>query len=147
MIMTEEKLEMERQINALKERKRGITGSIMALQTELASINGRCKTRLPNHEFQKLQSRRSEVIDTKQRLEMQAGEIQSEIARISIEKMKPSAAPPKADSDVVSQLVAMRDYYQNFSADATRVSSTRIMAAEFVGKLNPIIRGIVNAPQ
>jgi hypothetical protein len=41
---------------------------------------------------------------------------------------------------VVAKLAALRAYYQDFAADPTRVNSMRQMAAEFVLKLNPIIK-------
>jgi hypothetical protein len=45
--------------------------------------------------------------------------------------------PPKT---FVTDLVALRHEYQEFAADKTRVGSMRQMAAEFVLKLNPIIK-------
>lgn len=41
---------------------------------------------------------------------------------------------------IIVELVALRQEYQNFAADGTRVASMRQMAAEFVVKLNPIIK-------
>ena len=50
---------------------------------------------------------------------------------------KAETAPTKS---IVVELVALRQEYQNFAADGTRVSSMRQMAAEFVLKLNPVIK-------
>ena len=44
----------------------------------------------------------------------------------------------------IQELVFLREKYQQFSADHTRVSSMRTMAAEFANALNPIIRSAVN---
>lgn len=46
---------------------------------------------------------------------------------------------------IVAELVALRQEYQNFSADGTRVASMRRMAAEFVLKLNPIIKQAIHS--
>lgn len=51
----------------------------------------------------------------------------------------------KDQSPIVRELVALRQEYQDYAADATRVSSTRIMAANFVNKLNPIIKRAVGS--
>ncbi len=47
---------------------------------------------------------------------------------------------------VVESLVALREEYQVFCADNSRVASMRRMAAEFVLKLNAIIRESMKAP-
>lgn len=52
---------------------------------------------------------------------------------------------PSQKRDVVQSLVAMREDYTNFAADSTRVSSMRQMAAEFVVKLDRVIKTAVNA--
>jgi len=46
--------------------------------------------------------------------------------------------------DCVEALVALREKYQQFAADNTRVSSMKNMAAKFVLELNPIIRKSLN---
>jgi hypothetical protein len=53
---------------------------------------------------------------------------------------EPTAVPNAPVKSIVSELVALRQEYQAFAADGTRVSSMRQMAAEFVLKLNPVIR-------
>ncbi len=49
-------------------------------------------------------------------------------------------APQQSASDLVKMLVSVRQEYQDFAADRTRVASMRQMAAEFVLKINPIVR-------
>jgi len=46
--------------------------------------------------------------------------------------------------DVIIKLSEIRQQYQEFAADSTRVSSMRQMAAEFVVKLNPVIKQAIN---
>lgn len=50
-----------------------------------------------------------------------------------------SAGPGGVIRPIIEELVAVRDWYQSFAADNTRVSSMRMMAAEFVSKMTPII--------
>jgi TolA-binding protein len=49
------------------------------------------------------------------------------------------------EKPIVQELVAIRQEYQNFAADGTRVASMRRMASEFVTKLNPIIKRAVGS--
>ena len=60
-----------------------------------------------------------------------------------------ASIPAKTDEAMapvlVAELVAIREYYQNFAADGTRISSKRQMASEFVNKISPIIRRAVAA--
>jgi hypothetical protein len=50
------------------------------------------------------------------------------------------STPPSDVKGIVEDLVELRKDYQFFAADSTRISSMRQMAAEFVVKLNPIIK-------
>jgi hypothetical protein len=43
-------------------------------------------------------------------------------------------------TSIVRRLISLREEYQLFAADATRVGSMKQMAAQFVVKLNKIIR-------
>jgi hypothetical protein len=47
-------------------------------------------------------------------------------------------------SHIISELCELRQHYQEFSADITRISSMRQMASEFVLKLNGIIKRAIN---
>jgi len=49
---------------------------------------------------------------------------------------------PSNTSDVIVEINALIAYYQDFSTDATRVSSTRIMAGKFVKKLDGILKSL-----
>lgn len=51
-----------------------------------------------------------------------------------------SQVPQQGASEIVKMLVAVRQEYQDFAADRTRVASMRQMAAEFALKINPIVR-------
>lgn len=52
----------------------------------------------------------------------------------------PVASSESPLKKTVVELVALRQNYQDFAADGTRIASMRQMAAEFVLKLNPIIK-------
>lgn len=48
--------------------------------------------------------------------------------------------PPIESRGIIKDLVSLRQEYQEFAADPTRIASMRQMASEFVVKLNPIIK-------
>ncbi len=56
------------------------------------------------------------------------------------DQTKPAALPPGALRPIISQLSTLRDHYQNFAADRTRLRSVRDMSAEFAEKLTTVIR-------
>lgn len=79
-------------------------------------------------------------------------EIDGKIAMLNCKKsqasLKECAPKQTKDSfDTVRSLVELRNKYQQFSADGTRVASMRRMASEFILELNPIIRTLVNRKQ
>jgi len=51
-----------------------------------------------------------------------------------------------APSSLVAELSVLREHYQKFAADGTRISSMRQMAAEFALKLDGIIKRAINPP-
>ena len=72
-------------------------------------------------------------------IERQLGELVQNIRDLSIESKVP-AKDAGTGRSVIPVLVGLRDEYEAFAADATRVSSMRRMAAEFGMKLTRIIR-------
>ena len=42
--------------------------------------------------------------------------------------------------DIKSEVIYLRDFYTQFSGDATRVSSARIMASKFVEELQDLLK-------
>lgn len=93
---------------------------IRAAEVQLARLKGEIIA--ANHELDALKRQRKERISGKP------------AARTSVE--------PTIDwkRDCVEELVSIRQHYQEFAADGSRISSMRQMAAEFANKLNPIIK-------
>lgn len=128
-------------------------------QVELSMVKSknivRSSGRLPNNQYRALCDTQNQHATELTRVEGQLGVIKrrlTEIAEIEfrdrqergITGIQLRQSDSHSDRPLVSELTDLRKHYQDFAADATRVSSMRQMAAEFVVKLNPIIYRAVN---
>jgi len=125
----------------------------MDIQQRLTEILARVRTggRLPNHEY-------ANICSEQVRLKGELAGIESKIARINIElhrgaignQSNQNRAEIKVERDlnktaqIIQKLNEVREIYQAFSEDNTRISSMRLMASEFVGHLNRVIRTTIN---
>lgn len=90
------------------------------------------------------------VCDEQNSIKIKIFSIEREMADLSIEMMKKQSfrdqlkAEFKHDEpiDIKKKLVHLRDEYINFAADKSRVSSMRVMGAEFAEKLETLIKSI-----
>ena len=83
----------------------------------------------------------SELFKVKSRLREIANEqFDEKKRRKDLAKTVASTQQSAPEKNIITELVCLRQAYQDFAADATRVSSMRQMAADFVLKLNPIIK-------
>lgn len=130
------------------------------LQAKMTALNNEVRTggRMPNRHYQQLCDEQTLVVRQIGEVERFIGNTNLKIQELSnlehekYKELKVSSATdeePNQDSVIevrllVRDLAALRQSYQDFAADSTRVSSMRQMAAEFVVKLNPIIRNAVN---
>lgn len=133
----------------LKSERAGLIQAKSGLETQLAEIKARCSTRLPQYEYHRLQQERTELVRQMGNIQSRFGAINEEISKLALEENAANQArradrAADAPSDLVSALSALRQEYQEFSADTSRISSMRAMASEFVLKLNPIIKKAVN---
>ena len=136
-------LEMEREIVELKKKKSDLVQAKLDLNAKLTEINSKCSTRINSDDFRKLQRERSSYVSMITEIEGKIRPISMAISRLSAEKCAPdsaSSASSEYNVDAVQMLVRIRDEYQAFAADKTRVGSMRQMASEFVLKMNPVIR-------
>ena len=151
-IVGQEKLRLQLKRDALVIEKKEREQKLLAIKT-LVRTSGR----MPNDKYKQCcESQRkhsSEIL----RLEGEISGIKAKLRELSeVEESTKRKAGASgvgsqtgqdvnpSESEVVRELVALRQFYQEFAADHTRVSSMRQMAAEFVTKLNPVIRGSVN---
>lgn len=107
----------------------------------------RSSGRMPNEKYRQCCDSQTKHVRAIFDLESQMRPIKTRLREIADERHianleSPSDEPEQAKGIVVS-LVGLRQHYQEFASDLTRVSSMRQMASEFVLKLNPIIRNAI----
>lgn len=129
------KQEMEQEIARLKNHKGNLIQAKTSIQNKFAILKGNGHSRETADERVKLCTMFNDV-------EQKIQAVNEKLRNISVAKRELSVIPP--EKSLIRELVALRDDYQQFAADKTRVSSLRVMATEFVIKLNPIIRKLVN---
>lgn len=133
------KFEMEQEIVRLKNKKAELAIAKSDIQAKLAEIKADCGVMLEDTVYQKRMKERASYLQMVADIERQIKPINEEIRRLSLEKDQGTQYNISQRS-IVESLVIIRDEYQSFAADKSRVGSMRQMAAEFVLKLNPIIR-------
>ena len=119
------------------------------LENKLMGLKNECRRKgsMPQGEYNKILTNqvkyRQAVID----LERTLGPIKNRLIEIADDDFEKKHALPveiSADPTMVRAVVELRQHYQEFAADGTRVGSMRQMAAEFVLKLNEIIKQEIN---
>lgn len=142
--------ELKEQREPLKAKKQLLTQQLMHIKDRMHSGG-----RLPSSVWQDLQSQKN--LFTRQIMDMDAqiSALNTQIARQAELERYPQHEPAHAvmpisagdKKSVIEAMVSLRQHYQDFAADTTRVRSKRDMAAEFVVKLSEIIRAGIVRPQ
>lgn len=136
--LTAQKLELQHKLSAIKNQIRASKGS-MTREQYVACCNGQ------NAALKQMGWTDKQLSEIRVRLN-EVADFENVLKR----KLRADASVCESSGELESQLIlnhvrallALRKHYQDFSADLTRVSSMRQMAAEFVLKLEPIIQSI-----
>ena len=104
---------------------------------------------MPYDRKQNLLNIRSSVLERMSFIENQIAWAKRKIRELNIARCRREESEETSEYRVlkkgcVEALVELREEYQQFAADNTRVASMKAMAAKFVLELNPIIRAAVN---
>jgi hypothetical protein len=135
----------------LKKERESLVVKKGELQVRLTKIKNlvRSSGLMPQEKYKQCCDSQSKYIQQMQAIEKRLGQIKLQIHKLSDEEHfhpdNPRPLDPRPEAkplskEVIGALVALREKYQQFSADHTRVASMRTMAAEFAHQLNPIIR-------
>jgi hypothetical protein len=146
-------MDFETEKQELQKKKSDLLISKREHETKLVAIRNLVRSggRLPNEKYKQCCNSQNNHSRAILRIETQLAPIKLRLREIydiefkaqnkngATEHNKEAASEVPVKSIVV-ELDTLRQEYQNFAADGTRVSSMRQMAAEFVIKLNPIIK-------
>lgn len=138
--------QIQTDINLLCDEKDRLVADKRQLTAELANIKGKLATTLPQHQYQQVMRARSGIVTKLQVCENAIAEIKSKLRAIEMEKQE-TYSEKKGDQaesvDVIRELRAVRDKWQSFASDQTRVSSMRIIASQIVEDINPILKKLL----
>lgn len=119
-------------------------------QTSMTALKNKVRSSgmLPAAEYRALCNQQNHHMRSILDVERKLGKLNQQLRELSAADFAERGHSSTGNGDqspIVSSLVALRQEYQTFSADGTRVASMRQMASEFVLKLNPIIRRAVGS--
>lgn len=141
-------LSLRRELAGVRDALDGLAVEKRATETELSTLRDRLRTTMPKAEYRECCGHQNKLVKKLLEIERAMAGLKSkmrELCNLEHEQYVRETNGDKVEhtKPIVSELVALRQHYQEFAADSTRVSSMRSMAADFVLKLNPIIRKAV----
>lgn len=116
------------------------------LVAELVAINTEIKGPISQRHRDALALRRKGLVQKMSDVENQINRLNQEKSGTPTLAVKPQSEPekptmaPEEKRSVIEYLVILRAEYEEFAADPSRIASRRQMAAEFVLRLNGVIR-------
>jgi len=143
--------ELREEMQLLKEKKR-----VVELQRTKIKNLIRSSGLMPPEKYKQCCDAQSKYAEQIAHNEKRMSEIKLQLQKLAddeqscYKKPKPIVVAGKLEplgKECIAALVALREKYQQFAADHTRVSSMRTMAAEFVCQINPIIKAALKVSQ
>lgn len=108
--------------------KQNLSAEKQALQGQVGELNAKCATRIPNNEYQRIQSQRGQVVKQIADKETEIGEINRRRAELNtVLQVRKRQAGKFVPSDV-KQLVKIRDRWHAFSMDSDNHQKAREVA-------------------
>lgn len=144
-------LMVEELIIDLKKKKGDYVNRKISLQNSLSQLKEKYKDVDHNSkDFYRVKNTRQKVKDHLNGLEMTIKKLNDELSFKTKMKLEidfylrhNKSLETKEDIDrVVAKTTALKDKYQNFAKDRTRISSLRVLALEFVEDLNGLLKGL-----
>lgn len=140
--------EMTQKLSGLQAVKSDLVQQKAKIELEIGKLNASVAGHVPNRIFQETRKKRVELIRNKHELESQISTLKHEIHTLSqasyLPKAKAAEHSESKTKDIITELRTLRDEYQAFASDRSRVASMRSMASEFAMKLTAVIRDAIS---
>lgn len=137
------KYDIERSIIELKARKSELGARKAKLQNDVSETKEMLRTVLQNHPTHTaLIHRKKNLVAEMDEVELEIIKLKKEISKRSVLKSEAVGIMDNPQSKAVVALTTMRDEYQSFASDKTRVSSMRIMASQVAERLTEVIKNL-----
>ena len=132
----------------IKQKKTKLVARKMELQDSLSKYAGKYKVvEFNSSEFKSTKITRQALKDEMSLCELEIKSCNEELNyknKLRLEVVHFLKNSPKSKSDeserIIKQLIGLKNKYQDFNKDRTRITSLRIMAAEFIFELERIIK-------
>ena len=122
----------------LKQVRQSYVSEKLAIVEKLGAINARCKGRLPNAEFHRLQSQRGQLVKDMARVEAKLAEINAGSAAINA-TIDVRTQPALNHSDI-KKLVEIRDRWHDYSMNKLNHQKAREVAWKLSQELKDFLR-------
>jgi hypothetical protein len=154
--VSETLLAIRSEIYDLQQKREILIQEKREIQSRLTKVKNLVRTSglMPTEKYKQCCDAQSKYVSRIQAIEKDLGNLKLQIQKLADDEYnhrgKPSGLsvdtkPQAMGKECIESLVALREKYQQFSADHTRVSSMRTMAAEFAFQLNPIIKAALKS--
>ncbi|GAB3013579.1 hypothetical protein GCM10027051_16050 [Niabella terrae] len=141
--LEEKKLRLKQDIQDLEEERQPYVTEKRELELRMTMLNEKLKVTLPEAEFDAIKSERADIVKQKYNVEEKIRRIGSMMKEKNLEIEKADVYSRRTSKTGIGDaLTELRNKYNAFASDATRVSSTRVMASKFVEELNELIQKI-----
>ena len=123
--------------------KQKLSAEKHALQGQIAEINARCVTHLPQKEYQKLQNQRSQMVKQLQEKEVEIGELNARRTEVNtVLNVRKSQSMNRWD---IRQLVEIRDRWHGFSMDKNNHKQARETAWKISQEIGDVLKRYFDA--
>lgn len=120
--------------------KQRLTAEKQALQGQIGELNAKCATRIPNNEYQRIQSQRGQIVKQIADKETEIGELNRQRTELqTVLQVRKRQAGQFAPSDT-KVLVAMRDRWHAFSMDSDNHQKAREVAWKVSQELRELLK-------
>lgn len=132
--------ELEIDDGELLSMKQRLSAEKQALQGSLAELNAKCATRLPNKEYQRIQSARGQIVKQLADKETEIGALNRQRAELNtVMQVRKRQAGKFVPSDVKA-LVEIRDRWHSFSMDSDNHQKAREVAWKISQELREFLK-------
>lgn len=131
--------EIKMDVADLKSAKNRLVQEKMALQSETAEINAKCRVTLPMREFQKLQSHRGQLVGQINNIEIEISKLNSQITEANT-VVSVKTGTKDIQRNTINGFVELRDSYHEKSMNPDHSPELR----RTFWKFSQEIRGILN---
>lgn len=141
--MSQNKFDLSRSLIEMQTRKSKLGLEKARLQEDVRELTEMLKSKSIHQSHgthDEIVMRKKNAIYKMDQIELEILELKSDIKKRNQLKEEASALLNRDDPKLIEDLVAMRDYYQDFASDKTRIQASRFLASDVAKRLTQILK-------